>query len=248
MFDNFLKWFLPFGMLSFGLAGEGGGNGGDKGKEGDKGDEGKVSKEDYDKVVAESGKLKQDLEDLRMEILTPEYLEFLGDKDKGKGKDGGKKPPATDDTISDDKFEKMSKKEIFEAAKTAATKEMEDKIEGYKKADKDASDAATAREIAAFARAHDDYSTYRPIMYGLSLDPKNKDMTLQELYDMAKGHVKRIHTEPSEEEKARQKKLKGEKPGGASKTFEELKMLSKEEAAKEALAEVKEKLGPIPPA
>jgi len=46
------------------------------------------------------------------------------------------------------------------------------------------------REIADFARQHEDFEQLRPIMYELSLDPKNKDLSLQELYDIAKKQAK----------------------------------------------------------
>ncbi len=43
------------------------------------------------------------------------------------------------------------------------------------------------KKIADFARQHKDFEELRPIMYKLSLDPKNANLTLQELYDMAKN-------------------------------------------------------------
>lgn len=42
------------------------------------------------------------------------------------------------------------------------------------------------KEVADFARQHEDLEQLRPIMYELSLDPKNAGLSLQELYDMAK--------------------------------------------------------------
>ncbi len=46
------------------------------------------------------------------------------------------------------------------------------------------------KEITDFSRRHEDFEQVRPIMYELSLDPKNKDLSLQELYDMAKKQTK----------------------------------------------------------
>ncbi len=46
------------------------------------------------------------------------------------------------------------------------------------------------KKIADFALQHKDFEQVRPIMYKLSLDPKNKDLSLQELYDMAKKQIK----------------------------------------------------------
>ena len=176
-----------------------------------------------------------------MEVFTPEHTAFL---------EGGKKEvkPATDTTISDDQFEKMSKKDLFQKAKEEAIKEFKAELDKDREARETESKTQVQREISAFARTHDDFEKFRPIMYGISLDPKYADATLQELYDASKEHIKRIHTEPNEEEKARQAKLKGEKPGGASESLEELKKLSPDEAAKSALGEVKKELGPLPPA
>ena len=252
MFDlGLLKWLFPvLGMMSFAEGDKGGSGGdddkgGDKGGSGDKGDA--VSKADHDKVVADLEKSKTDLEDMRMEVLSPEYLEFLNSKsgDKGKGDKGGddKKPFASDTTLSDEAIEKMSKKELLaEAIKRAEAKYKVDldKIKTDFSSDKK---ATTEREVAAFGRAHADFNTYRPVMYGLSIDPKNAGKTLQELYDMAKDHVKGIHTETTAEEKQRQEKLKGEKPGGDSASYERLKKLTPTEAGQEAFAETKKKLG-----
>ena len=194
----------------------------------------------------ELSSLKQELEDLRLEVMSPEYMEFLNAQEKG----GTPQPStstsstsATDTTITDTDLEKLSKKDLLMKAKELAKQELQAEIEKVKNQGIEAEKERTKKEVAAFARSHEDFETYRPIMYGLSLDPKNADLSLQELYDLAKEHVKRIHTEPSAEEKARQAKLSGEKPGGASESYEELKKLSPEEAAKKALEETKAKLG-----
>jgi len=46
-------------------------------------------------------------------------------------------------------------------------------------------------EVADFARQHEDFEQVRQIMYELSLDPQNKDLSLQELYDKAKKRIKK---------------------------------------------------------
>lgn len=203
-----------------------------------------VSKSEYEAKAAEVDKLKAELEDLRLEVLSPEYMEFLNSKDSPQTQSQASDATLTlPSSMGDDAFEKMSKKELFERAKEAAKADLKAEIEKVKESYVSESREATKKEITAFARKHEDFETFRPIMYGLSLDPKNADLTLQELYDLAKEHVKRIHTEPSEEEKKRQAKLSGEKPGGASESYEELRKLSTEEATKAALEETKQKLG-----
>ena len=239
MLSNLLRWALPFGMLS--LVDDKGGGGGDddKGKVDDKGGE-TVSKADFDAAKADLDKAKADLEDMRMEVLTPEYLDFLNVvKDKGKDKGEEKK-----EDIKDEDFEKLSKKEIL----ALADKKVKDEIAKFQESVKGERDADTMKEVAAFSRTHADYKTYRPIMYGLSLDPKNKDMSLQELYDASKDHVKGIHTETTEGEKEKQRKAANEKPGGSSESFEELKKLSSADATKKAAEEVATALGDFPSA
>ncbi len=208
-----------------------------------KGDAGKdqVPKVDLDAKVAELDKTKQELEDMRLEVFSPDYMAFLDSKDKGGDKKPDDKPPVDEDLT------KLTPKQLYDRAKEDAKKELKVDI------DKARDDAVTTvgkeqrqRDVAAFSRTHEDFETYRPIMYGLSLDPKNKDLTLAELYDKSKEHVARIHTTPSPEEKARQQKLVTEKPGGSSESLEKYQKMTPEEIGKESLEEVKKELGPIP--
>lgn len=250
MFNTRLwKYLLPFmGTLSFAddRAGGSGGNGDDdKGDKGDKGDGDRVAKSELDAANTKLEKMEQDLEDMRMEVMTPEYLEFLQAKEGGDKKDDKKEEP-TD--LADDKIEKMSKKELMEYMR----KERRDEIAAVKEAAlkdyRNDNKVKVEGEIREFASSHEDYETFRPIMYGLSLDPKNKSASLDKLYNLAKAHVKSIHSEPSEEEKIKQRKLGGEKPGGGSTGFEPDEILSDADATKSAVDEVQKDLGPLPSA
>lgn len=208
-----------------------------------------VSKVSLDEAIARSEKLEKDLEDVRMEVLTPEYQRFLDADEKSAGdKPAGDKPVdnASDTTISDDAYTKMSNKEIFEAAKKAAVDEIRGTLTQQEADTKKAGDARTQREIAAFSKTHEDYNTFRPIMYGISLDPKNADLSLSQLYEAAKAHVKSIHTEPSDEDKRKSRESSSERPGGDSSSLEKLAKMTDNEIAAEAMAEVEEKLGPLP--
>jgi len=187
-----------------------------------------VPKAEHDKVVGELSKLKQDLEDVRMEVLTPDYLNYLDNKDK---KDDKKVEQSNSNEVD---FEKLTPRQAYELAKKEA-REMVDEI---KKNQEEDVKSASRRDVAIFARSHDDYSTYRPIMYGLSTDPKNKDCTLQELYDMAKEHVSRIHTSATESDKAKSRHAEGEKPNTGSGSFKKSKTYTPALAAEEAWDEV----------
>ncbi len=215
----------------------------DKNKNGDNNDnKGEtVSKADLDKAVGERDKFQKDLDDARAEIFTPEYMAYLDKKDVKP--DPEKKP---DDNLSDDKFEKMSKKELFDLATKTALEQFNTTRDKDLKDRKANADASTQREIARFAKTHDDYDKFRPIMYGLSLHQENKDLGLQELYDKAKVHVKSLQEEPTEKEKEKQRASDGMKPGQSSGTYNFDKKVDGNTAANQAAEEVAESLGPLP--
>lgn len=235
---NLTQWFLRYGVLPIG-GGEEKSGGEDKDDKNTGGET--VSKADFDAKVADLEKSKTDLEDMRMEVMTPEYLDFLntsGEKKEDKGK------TAEEQQSEDEDISKLSPKDVLARAK----QETDNKIAEFKKGAQSDSDELTRKEVAAFARTHPDYKTYRPIMYGMSLDPKHKDLSLDELLGLAKDHVKGIHAETTGEEKVKQDKIKNEKPGGASESYEELKNLTPAEATKKAAEAVKAELGDMPAA
>ena len=204
-----------------------------------------VAKSEFDKAIADNEKLKADLEDIRMEVLSPEYVASLQSGSKDKPKEEAKPE------LKDDDIEKMSKKELLELATKRAKEEIMKEAPSRFKEELDSRDKANvAKEIATFARSHEDFETFRPIMYGLSLDPKHADASLQELYDAAKAHVTRIHTGTSEAEKEKARKASNEKPGGSSGSYakDEYKGKSEREISTAALDEVKAELGPLPSA
>ncbi len=195
-----------------------------------------ISKADFDAKVAELDKVRQELEDMKSEVLSADYLNFLDERDK---KVDNNKDNPTDDKPNESKSDNtkgLTKEEVLALAEAKA----EEKLSALK-------DAQTKKEVEAFSRSHPDFDRFRPTMYGLSTDPKNKDLTLQELYDKAKEHVMSIHTEASDVERQRQLKLKGEHPGGYSGSFDTGKKLDEAEATKEAEKEILETLG-APPA
>lgn len=221
-------------------------DGGDGGTDG--GDDGKtkvgetVSKADFDALQAKYDVTEKDLTDVRGEVLSDEYLAFL-------------KTQGDDKTVEVKKVEvpgeadldKMSKKEIFELATKAAESTYQKGIDDLKLGIADDKKSATAREVERFAKLHEDYNQYRPVMYGLSTDPKNEKLGLQELYDAAKEHVKGI-SGTTEKEKVEQRGMHSEKPGNFSASFEKDKIKSAGAATKEAVDEVTSELGPLPSA
>ncbi len=216
----------------------GGGDGGETGEQKAE----TVAKADFDAKIAELDKTNKELEDMRLEVFSPDYLDFLDSKDKSKVNPAERIEPKEEEDLS-----KLTPRQILDRAKAEAKLELQGEIEKAKKeAISSVASEQTKREVAVFARSHEDFETYRPIMYGLSLDPKNKDLSLGELYEKSKEHVSRIHTTPTKEEQERQARMKTEKPGGNSESFEKYVKMSPEAIAKEAMEETKAKLGPMP--
>jgi hypothetical protein len=200
-----------------------------------------VSKVEYDAKIAELEKVRKDAEDIRMEIFTPEYLKWLDEKDR-------KEPPKKEEAPKDEDLSKLTPAQLFAKAKEESRREMQVELDRMKSETiTTVGKEQTQKEVAAFARSHADYEKFRPVMYGLSLDPKNKDLSLQELYDASKSYITRLG-EPSPEEKEKQRKQQTEKPGGDNQSYEKYSKMSDIDVAKESLEEVKQKLGSIPPA
>lgn len=192
-----------------GDGGQGGGGGtGDGGEGGGDGKppEGFISKADHEKAV---GDLKQMIEDSRMEMLTPEYLAFL---QAGKGGT----PKKEEEKKEEVDFSKMSPAQIAEHFDKKTKAEIEAAKAEIRGEFHSSSKESIQKEVAAFARTHSDYEKYRPLMHGLATDPKNKDLSLEELYNKSKEYAKGYG--PTEDEKSKGRKAMGEKPGGGSGT------------------------------
>lgn len=207
----------------------------------DKGEKMEVyTKEELQVEQAKSEKLAKDLEDTRMEVLTPEYTKFLESLEKEQAPKKEEKKELKSPVLTPD--------EILEKATNNALQRLKDE----QNKERDAADKAASKKqketIAKFAKEHDDFETYRPIMLGLSNLPDNQDLTLPQLYEKAKEHIKTIKTGASEEDKAKQRKMKNEKPEGDAESFKRLKSMSPEAVAREALDEVEKSLGPLPSA
>lgn len=170
-----------------------------------------TSKEELASIKAENEKYKRDLEDIRMEVMTPEYLEFLNSK-------GTKKEePRKESNAGDDPYKNLSPRQIAEKIKEELKQEMKAEVKKEVLDDVKAEKQADInKEVQSFSKKHEDFELYRPTMYGLSLDPKNKDLSLSELYEEAKAHVKRIHNPPTQKEKETSRRSTNEKPSGSN--------------------------------
>lgn len=186
-----------------------------------------------DGLKTEKENLLKELEETKLEVLTPEYTKFLEDQEKNKKAADDEKNKKKEDLtkLSPDEIIKRAKDEI-KAEQAAAEQEALKKTRD-----------ARAREVAEFAKIHEDFSKLRPIMYDLSTQDENASLTLQQLYDKAKSHISGLV-----EGELKKRRIGNERPGGDNKSFEKYKKMGADEVARETLNELKEELGPIPSA
>ena len=193
-----------------------------------------VSKEQYEQLAAQLNELKE-------EVVSPEYLEFLATGKRAEA------PAPKANVTPDDDLEKLSKKELVELIAKQTKDLVESTLKGKELEAQKAEQARIADEVMEFSKTHADFTTYRPIMYGLSLDPKYSRCSLNQLYDAAKAHIESLKKGDTEEDKKRKSVISGERPGNASASFQKAdKGKSPEQLNAEALAETKAKLGAIP--
>ena len=186
-----------------------------------------ISKEEHEKVKMENERIKQDLEDLRLETVTPEYLEYLSLKEKKVEKKEEKKEEPKDTS-------KLTPEQLIEKAVKDAEAKMDEKLRLRDEDEKKRENTRLGELVSDFAKSHTDYETYRPIMYGLSLEhPK---LGLQDLYDKAKAHIKTLSGETNDKDKG--KKKGNEKPRGSGSSFDPNKKYTPEEAGEDSWNEV----------
>lgn len=212
--------------------------------DGDKINEGQtVSKTELDALQSKYDAQTKDLDEIRGEVLSDDYLSFL----KSQGDDSKATEPSEIKVPEDADLAKMSKKEIFDLALNAAKQSHTKEFEVFKQGFANDKKAATKLEVERFAAGHEDFVQFRPLMYGLSTDPKNENKSLQELYNMAKVYAKGLPG-TSDGQKAEQRKMWGEKPGEGSGAFDKTEIKSAVDATNDAVNEVMEKHGPLPSA
>ncbi|HEY6436140.1 MAG TPA: hypothetical protein VIY47_06095 [Ignavibacteriaceae bacterium] len=200
------------------------------------------SKEEYTAASEKASKLEKEVEDVRMEVLTPQYTAFLDSYNKGQseGSNKSKEPPPGDEID----FEKLTKKQIFEMAKKAAVDEVNGTLTKKQQETQVERDKKHQKTIIEFAKQHEDFEKFRPTMYGLSLKEENQDLTISQLYTKAKEHVASLNGEFIKDKK----RTSNERPIGDSQSFEKYKKMDAEAIGREALEEIKAQFGSIPSA
>lgn len=194
-------------------------------------------KAELDKVRAELDAQKKSNEELRIEFMGEEYLEFLDGKSKTPAAPAKKEEPAP--PVTDDEFKGLSAKQIYERAIKDAEEKMNSKLTEVEKKREDDARAARKSEVDSFFQENPDAGKYRRIMFDLSHEPKLANANLDKLYKAAKEHVKSLVDGPTEADKEKSRKSQGEKPGHSTQSFQKgTKRLSAEEANEEAWNEV----------
>lgn len=199
-------------------------------------------KAELEKAKAEAETLKKTNEELRLEFMGEEYLEFLDSKNKQTQAPAKKEEPAAQAT--DDEFKGLTPKQIYERAVKDAESKMTEKLTEAEKKREEESRAARKVEVDSFFQENPDAAKYRRIMFDLSHEPKLANANLEKLYKAAKEHVKSLVDGPTESEKEKSRKSQGEKPGMGTSSFQKGgKRLSAEEANEEAWEEAVGKNG-----
>lgn len=210
-------------------------------KPGEQGSAGEIDyKAELEKLKAENEKLVKTNEDMRLEFMGDDYLNFLEAKNKPVQKEE-RKPESQG---SDDLLNNLTPKQAYELALKKADEIAESKVKKLQDDLANESKTRTKQEVQKFFANNPDAEKYRPVMYGMATDPKHADKDLDDLYKLAKAHVKSLNEGPTEEEKNKSRKSQGEKPGFGNNSFAPgAKKLSASEAAEKAWEETAGKSG-----
>lgn len=193
-------------------------------------------KAEYEKAKQEAETLKKSNEELRLEFMGEEYLEFLDTKSKPAQKPADK---VTETQVTDDEFKGLTAKQIYEKAVKDAEEKINTKLTEVEQKRQEESRAARKAEVDSFFQENPDAAKYRRIMFDLSHEPKLTNANLEKLYKAAKEHVKSLVDGPTDAEKDKSRKSQGEKPGHSTSSFQKgNKRLSADEANDEAWDEV----------
>lgn len=201
-------------------------------------------KAELEKMKSENESLKKSNEDMRLEFMGDDYLNFLETKQKATQTTTTKDETKTTTTAGDDLLDKLTPKQAYELAKKEAAELASKEVQKFKEELANESKQKTANDVKKFFSNNPDAEKYRPVMYGLSTDPKHSNSDLDELYKLAKSHVKSLQEGATEEEKKRSQKSQGEKPGFSTSSFKPGdKKLSALEAGEKAWEETAAKSG-----
>lgn len=203
-------------------------------------------KAEYDRYKTENENLKKSNEELRLEFMSEEYLDFLNTKGTTTQTTVSKSEPKSTTEVEDE-FKHLTPKQIYDRALKDAEEKINFKMTEFQQQQKAEEQARIKEEIKGFATTHPEFETYRTVMHSLSLDPKYASQNLDQLLHSAKEYVKSL-AGASEDEKEKSRKSIGEKPGHSTLSFQKGgKRISADEANELAWEESIGK-GGLPPA
>lgn len=177
-----------------------------------------VSKEDNDRLVAESksaqDKLQQELEQAKLALLDPEYISYLESK---QGKSTANKVVSEIDKLRDTvDVERLSSKELLALSVDKAVEVVQSKLmpvyEGQmRKMGQALSDVLAVLELQDVEKKYSDFGDYRDATKKM-LESSSTPLTIEQAYLLAKTSSQGKDAK-TPEEKAAAARTAGEKPG-----------------------------------
>jgi hypothetical protein len=194
-----------------------------------------VAKTDLDKVSTELAtsrkelsKVEKELQNAKLELLSPEYVAYL----EGKNEGAKTKPKATDSGVN---LEDLSRKELVDLL----GKELAGALDDFRKQHIDpvrtsVQDLIAREEVRICEKRYDDFNDFRKDM--IEIVKKNDSIGIDEAYKIAKANRK---LEKDKAEKEAAIKASSEKPGGpAGSTTTKTDFKDKKAAGEDAWSKV----------
>lgn len=187
-----------------------------------------VPKEELDKVLNSKKELESKLDEAKLSLLDPEYIQFLESK---KGKQAGKAVTKAIDSITDDDIEHLSSKQLLELAVSRSMEAVSSVYDAKLQTQANTiSDLLAYIELQETQKQHPDFNDYRDRIKEI-IGTSQAPLTYEQAYMIAKGEKP---VEVTDEQKKKSAKTATEKP---TNTVPAKEMQVKTFASKSAAAE-----------
>lgn len=199
------------------------------GSEAGKGEQAKeemVSKADFEKIQSQlsettkqTDKLRKERDEAKLEVLNPEYLTWLEQKEKTGTTTRETTAKAADSLgIDEATLEGMSRKEFLKLAVGATAQHLAKHMgpafdKEIKSIKSTVSDITANLEVKEAEKKYPDFWDYKDQM--IDLTKRNDGLRIEDAYKIAKQNIK---LEKDAQEKAEALRAQSEKPGGVAKT------------------------------
>lgn len=194
-----------------------------------------VPKEEFEKVQsaskAEAERLKTELDQAKMSLLDPEYIEYLEAKKSRTAQNTARIPDGTD-------LSKLSPAQLLDLATSKAVELLETKAgERFRRIETAVSDLLAVAELQQVEGKYKDFNDYRDDVAKI-LEDSRSNLTIEQAYKLAKQN--KAENEPEEKKAQTKKPAPSEKPTGSAPAegFDRRSFKSKSEAADAAWEQV----------